>query len=145
MPEESEYDYLIKVLRNFGYKPVTGAGWSRGDRYIFGLFRGKRVHTTELLESPLKKGNHILLKEFSHIYLGILNYYDIIIVKLFRGMQVDIDDCLSLVKNKVEKIDINILKKRFLKTSPYDVSEDRVNKCLEYILEIISKEKIHEK
>jgi hypothetical protein len=85
------------------------------------------------------------LKEFSHIYLGILNYYDIIIAKLFRGMQVDIDDCLSLVKNKVEEIDINILQKRFLETSSYDVSEDRVNKHLEYFLEIIGKERIYEK
>jgi len=144
IPIESEYDYLIKVLQDLGYKPVTGAGWSRGDNRIFDLFRGKQIHTTELLETPLKEGNHILLKEFSYIYLGILNYYDIIISKLFRATGVDMDDCLALVKARKDQIDIDLLKKRFLETSSYDVSQEKVNKELEYFLRIIKEEKIYE-
>ena len=117
VPIESEYDYLIKVLQDLGYKPVTGAGWSRGDNRIFDLFIGKKVSTTDLLESPLKEGNHLLFKEFSYLYLGVLNYYDIIISKLFRAISVDVDDCLALVKAKKDQIDINLLKRRFLETS----------------------------
>lgn len=144
IPVESEYDYLIKVLQDLGYKPVTGAGWSRGDNRIFDLFRGKQVHTTELLETPLKEGNHILLKEFSYLYLGVLNYYDIIISKLFRATGVDVDDCLALVRARKDQIDINLLKKRFLETSSYDVSEEKVNKNLEYFLRILKEEKMYE-
>lgn len=98
VPNLNEYKYLINILRQLGYESASGWGWTRGDGLIFDLFRGKTVHTTELLESPLDKENHILIKEFSHIYLGILNYYDIIISKLFRGTTIDIDDCISLIK-----------------------------------------------
>ena len=62
-----------------------------GDLFIFDLFVGKRVHTTELLTSPLEEGNHKLLKEFSHLYIGILNPYDLIASKLFRGTGVDFE------------------------------------------------------
>lgn len=144
VPIESEYDYLIKVLQDLGYKPVTGAGWSRGDNRIFDLFRGEKVHTTNLLESSLEEGNHLLLKEFSYLYLGVLNYYDIIISKLFRATGVDVDDCLALVKARKDQIDINLLKKRFLETSSYDVSGEKVNKNLEYFLRILKEKRIYE-
>ncbi|MFH1553042.1 MAG: DUF6036 family nucleotidyltransferase [Candidatus Omnitrophota bacterium] len=144
VPDETEYEYLIKVLKDLGYRPATLMGWQRDEGFIFDLFKGNRVYTTELLESPLKKENHIAIKEFSRIYMGVLNYYDIIISKLFRGTGVDVEDCLSLVKSKKEQIDINLLKARFLETSSYDVSEDKVVKNLEYFLKILKKENIYE-
>ena len=137
VPHESEYDYLIKVLMDLGYKRVTGSGWQRDDVFIFDLFKGKKVHTTELLESPLVKGQHILVKEFSHIYLAVLNYYDIVISKLFRGTGVDMEDCLALISAKKKEMDLDLLKKRFLETSSYDVSEEKVNKNLEYFFKMI--------
>jgi len=139
VPNLDEYEYLIGVLKQLGYKPASGWGWERGDGFIFDLFRGKAVHTTELLESPLEKGNHTLIKEFSHIYLGVLNYYDIIISKLFKGTTVDIEDCLSLVKGKRDEIDIKRLDSRFRETAAYDVSEASVNKNLEHFLKILNK------
>lgn len=140
VPDLTEYKYLINNLKQLGYKPASGWGWTRGDGFIFDLFRDKKVHTTELLDSPLDKGNHILIKEFSHIYLGVLNYYDLIIVKLFRGTTVDIEDCLSLMKDKIQEINLNLLEKRFRETASFDVSEDKVNNNLEYFLKIIKKE-----
>lgn len=135
-----------KVLQDLGYKPITGSGWKRkGEDFIFDLFRGKRIHTTELINSPLEKDNHIFIKEFSHIYLGILNYYDIIITKLFRGTGVDIDDCMALIKAKKDRIEINALKRLFLETASFDVSEERVKKNLDWFLKIINKEKIYGK
>ena len=101
---------------------------------------GKFVHTTELLDSPLEKGNNIPVKEFDKIYLGILNYYDIIISKLFRATAVDIDDCLSLVRDKKKDIDFERLDKRFKETASFDVSEDKVNKNFEYFSKILKKE-----
>lgn len=140
VPNLDEYDYLIGILKQLGYKSASGWGWERGDGFIFDLFRGKVVHTTELLESPLEEGNHILIKEFSHIYLGVLNYYDIVISKLFRAATLDFEDCLSLVRNKREEIDLRRLESRFCQTAAYDVSEEKVNKNLEHFLKILKKE-----
>ena len=144
VPEEKEHAYLIDILQDLGYKPAKGPGWRKDDGFIFDLFRGKQIHTTELLESPLKEGNHIVLKEFSHIYLGALNYYDLIISKLFRGARVDMDDCLSLVKVKKREIDMDLLEKKFKETALYDVSQDKVNKNLEYFLKRLKREGIYE-
>ena len=98
IPEENEHKYLIDILQDLGYKPVRGPGWQKENGFIFDLFRGKQIHTTELLESPLKEGNNIFLKEFSHIYLGVLNYYDLITSKLFRGTQ-----CLTTIIFRVQR------------------------------------------
>ena len=144
VPKKSDYKYLTGILNDLGYKPVSGWGWSRGDPYIFDLFPGKKVHTTELLESPLNEKNHQLIKEFSRIYIGVLNYYDLIISKLIRGDTVDFQDCLSLIKARKEEINLNILTKRFRNTSQYDVAEERVNESLKYFLEDIEKEGIYE-
>jgi hypothetical protein len=139
VPEENEYDYLLGNLKQLGYKPVTGVGWARDEGFVFDLFRGSKVHTTQLLESPLEKGNNILVKEFSHIYLGVLNYYDIIISKLFRAASMDIEDCLLLIKSKQKEIDLNKLTSRFKETASFDISEEKVNKNLEYFLKLIKK------
>jgi len=135
VPEENEYKYLIKMLENLNYKQVTGSGWAKGGGFVFDIFFGKRVHTTELLESPLKEGNHLPVKEFRKISIGVLNYYDLIISKLFRGLPVDFEDCLVLMKAKRGEIDLKKLKDRYKETARYDVSEDRVMKNLELFFE----------
>jgi hypothetical protein len=134
IPDINEYEYLIGILKQLGYESVSGHGWARGDGFIFDLFRGNFVHTTELLENPMNKSNHVLIKEFEMVYLAVLNYYDIIITKLFRGDSVDIEDCLMLMRSKGNKIDLKHLESRFKETASFDVSEDRVNKNLEYFL-----------
>ncbi len=144
VPEEKEHAYLIDVLQDIGYRPDRGPGWKKDDGFIFDLFRGKQIHTTKLLESPLKEGNHILLKEFSHIYLGALNYYDLIISKLFRGAQVDTEDCLALVKAKKDEINMGRLESRFKETALYDVSEDKVNRSLGHFLAMVRGKGIYD-
>ncbi|MFA5089989.1 MAG: DUF6036 family nucleotidyltransferase [Candidatus Omnitrophota bacterium] len=140
VPNLDEHEYLVTILKQLGYKSASGWGWERGDGFIFDLFRGKSVHTIELLESPLEKENHIFVKEFDRIYLGVLNYYDIIISKLFRATAIDIDDCFVLVRDKKKDIDFKQLKKRFKETASFDVSEDKVNKNFEHFLKILKKE-----
>jgi len=89
VPVRREHAYLTRTLKNLGYKPVTGSGWmKRGESFIFDLFSGRRIHTTELLDDPLQTGHHKVFKEFSHLYVGILNEYDLIASKLFRGTDV---------------------------------------------------------
>lgn len=143
VPNVNEHTYLVKTLQQLGYKYASGWGWSRGDGFIFDLFRGKTIHTTELIESPLVDENHTLIKEFSHIYLGVLNYYDIIISKLFRGTEIDNEDCLVLVKNKSQEIDIKYLEERLRKTASYDISEDKVIRNWEYFVKLLLKEGLY--
>lgn len=140
VPDLDEYNYLIGILRQLGYKSASGWGWSKAGGFIFDLFRGKSVHTTELLESPLDKGNHILVKEFERIFLGVLNYYDIIISKLSRATAMDMEDCLFLIKNKKKDINLKRLKERFKETASFDVSEAKMNKNFEQFLKILKKE-----
>ena len=140
VPVIGEYQYLIRTLKDLGYKSASGAGWARDDGFIFDLFPGKRVHTTELLESPLDKGNNIPVKELTHIYLGVLNFYDIIISKLFRGTGIDMEDCLMLMRVKGKEVNMVKLAERFNETALYDVSEDRVRKNLEHFKKLIVKE-----
>ena len=142
VPVIEEYNYLIRILKDLGYKSASGAGWARNDGFIFDLFPGKRVHTTELLQSPLDSGNNIPVKEFSYIYLGMLNYYDVIISKLFRGTTVDMEDCLALIKARRKDIDIGKLVRRFNETASYDISEDRVRGNLEHFRKLIVKERL---
>jgi hypothetical protein len=140
VPQEKEYDYLIKTLGEIGYKPVTGYGWAKDQGFIFDLFKGKRVFTTELLDSPLAGDRNIKIAELSRIYLGVLNYYDLIISKLFRGSTVDFDDCRLLLKTKKNEIDIKKLTARFKETASYDTSEDKANKNLTVFLKSLGDE-----
>lgn len=142
VPDVKEYDYLIDIIKQLGYESASGWGWRKEDNFIFDLFKGKTIHTTELLESPLEKKNHFLVEEFNHIYLGVLNYYDIIISKLFRSTAIDIDDCLILIKSKQNEINLEYLKERFYETASCDVSEDKVNKNFEHFLNILRKREL---
>jgi hypothetical protein len=137
VPDIGEHDYLVKTLDQLGYKSASGPGLQRGDDFVFDLFRGLRVHTTDLLESPLEAQNHILIKEFTYIYLGVLNFYDLLISKLFRGTTADMHDCLALISHKGKEIDLQIFEKRFRETASFDIAENRMIKNLEYFLRLI--------
>ena len=146
VPVEQEYNYLVKMLEQLGYRPMTGSGWQRPtEAFIFDLFKGKRVHTTELLGSPLEKNNHLLIKELSHIYLGVLNTYDLMTSKLFRGTSVDVEDCLTLFRAKRNEIDLDVLKERYIETAKYDVAEERLIKNWDYFEGVFKKEGSHGK
>lgn len=144
VPNLAEYNYLIKVLKSLDYEPDTANGWLRkGDIFRFDLFPGKRIHTTELLESPLEPGNHSLLMEYSRLYIGILNEYDLIASKLMRGTGVDFEDCLMLVKARREKIDIERLVSHYHELVSYDISVDRIGVHIDRFIELLREEKLY--
>lgn len=141
VPVETEYRYLVKTLKDLGYQQQTGAGWhKKGDLFVFDLFVGQRIHTTDLLASPLEKGNHTLFKEYSHLYVGILNPYDLIASKLFRGTEVDFEDCLMLMKSRKESIDLVRVEKHTKELARYDISEKRIVQNLESFLNLVREE-----
>ncbi len=146
VPEPSEYKYLVGVLEQLGYKQVTCAGWKRdGEIYIFDLFKGKRVHTTELLESPLRPEGHFLIKEYSSLYIGVLNPYDLIVSKLFRCSSIDVEDCLMLVRLRREEISIQLLEEHFKEMASYDIAEERMMSNWEHFKRMLKKEGLYGK
>jgi len=140
VPLERDYKYLTKILRDLGYRSGSGYGWVKKDEvYLFDLFPGKRIHTTELLESPLEEDCHIPLEGFSHLYIGILNYYDLITSKIFRGTAVDFEDCLLLVEARRDDIDTKRLDEHCRQLASYDVSEQRILGNLEHFFSLLDE------
>ena len=74
--------------------------------------------------------------------IGVLNHYDLIISKLFRGSGVDFEDCLALFRSKAREIDVKKLEDRYKETAGYDVSEHRVLKHWEHFKRLLAKEKL---
>jgi hypothetical protein len=145
VPDEREHDYLLKIIGELGYVQKTGTGWSRENDFVFDFYRGPNVYSTGLLDSPLEQGCHMPFKEYSHIYVGILNCHDLLITKLFRGIQVDFEDALALLRNKKNEIDMAIFDKRFRETAKYDISEERVLKNFDYFMVVLGNERLNGK
>jgi hypothetical protein len=142
VPNPPEHEHLIKVLPQLGYEQETVSGWKRKEEiFRFDLFVGKKIHTTELLESPLKEGNHTLLTQYSRLYIGILNEYDLIASKLFRGTGVDFEDCLMLVRSN-RSIDIGRLKRHYDEMVSYDVSAQRIGPHIDRFIELLREEEL---
>ena len=136
IPNTKEYAYLIKQLSALGYKQATGAGWKRDKEiFQFDLFSGNHIHTTELLNSPLEDGRNSVLKEYSHLYIGILNDYDLICSKLMRGTRVDFEDCLMLFSAHRAKIDVAELAEHFNELLLYEVAETRLKPNMSYFID----------
>ena len=139
-PREDEYRYLTKQLTALGYKPTTGSGWMRqGEDFRFDIFSGNRIHTTELLVSPLDEGRHVVFMEFSHLYIGILNDYDLIASKLMRGTRVDFEDCLHLVEAHYGALEIEELIRHFCEMVRYDVAEHRLRPNIDHLLGLLKE------
>ena len=107
---------------------------------VYDLFRGNNVFTTGLLENPLNEGNNIYIREWNNVYLGCLNYYDLIITKLFRGTSVDFRDVFLLWQEKHSEIDCNKLIARYREHALYDLTPEKRMDDLEIFLNQINKE-----
>jgi len=144
-PNIKEYVYLTKQLKDLGYKQVSGSGWQHAkDNFHFDLFRRNFIHTTELLASPLEEGRHTTLVEFSHLYIGILNDYDLITSKLMRGTKVDFEDCLMLVKAHILDFNFGTLTTRFDEMLLYNtVGEERIRQNFASFVEIMKEEGLY--
>src|SRR3989338_7126098 len=133
VPNEKEYERLVKFLIRAGYERVTGEGWKRpGEAIKYDLYPGKRVFQTELIDSPLEGNGQKKIWEGKKIYLGVLNSVDLIITKLFRGAEQDVEDCRTLLDH--EAVSLRALEERYRETARYEIAEKRVIKNLEYFL-----------
>lgn len=145
VPEPQEHAHLIKTLKSLDYKPASGNGWKRdGEMFVYDLFCGKRIHTTELLESPLEPGRHQFLFEWTRMYVGVLNEYDLISSKIFRGTSVDIEDCIMLLRAHRDKIEMKIFLDHYRELASYDISEEKILKNLDYFLSVVKEEGLYD-
>jgi hypothetical protein len=145
VPNANEYAYLIKNLKALGYKPETKSGWRRpGEIFQFDIFSGNCIHTTELLVSPLEEGRHMLLKEYSRLYIGILNEYDLISSKLMRGTRVDYEDCVSLTEARRSTLCIDSLVAHFNEMISFDVSEERLRPNITHFIDLLREKGLYE-
>ena len=134
VPMHKEYDRLMKFLGDLGYEE-KGGGLAHDDdpHFIYQFWRGNKVFTTDLLDSPLDPGKHILIKRWSHIYLGALNLKDLIITKMFRGTSVDRDDCIAAFATGQVKAEE--LFERYSEAARYDLNPEKMMKNFVYLVE----------
>jgi len=125
VPVHKEYERLLTFLRSIGYQD-KGNGLIHPDAplFLYQFWAGNRVFTTELLDSPLDPGRNIPIKEWRHIYLGALNLQDLIITKMFRGTQLDIQDCVSAFA--IFKMDPEALLERYAEAAKYDLNPEKM-------------------
>jgi hypothetical protein len=125
VPIGKEHERLMKFLLALGYKE-KGGGFAHPDDpyFLYQFWAGNRVFTTDLLDSPLDPGRNILIKKWRHIYLGALNLQDLIITKMFRGIRVDVEDCVAAFA-KFE-IDPEELLVRYAEAAKYDLNPEKM-------------------
>ncbi|MBW1797197.1 MAG: hypothetical protein JRJ21_02065 [Deltaproteobacteria bacterium] len=125
VPVQNEYERLMTFLRSIGYQE-KGNGLAHPDdpNFLYQFWTGNRVFTTELLDSPLEPDKNILIKKWKHIYLGALNLQDLIITKMFRGTQVDLDDCVAAFA--ASKMNPEALLERYAESAKYDLNPEKM-------------------
>jgi len=125
VPVQNEYERLMTFLRSIGYQE-KGNGLAHPDdpNFQYQFWTGNRVFTTGLLDSPLEPDKNILIKKWKHIYLGALNLQDLIITKMFRGTQVDLDDCVAAFA--ASKMNPEALLERYAESAKYDLNPEKM-------------------
>ena len=141
MPEENEYQRLMKFLKHLNYGD-KGGGLAHEDdpNFIYQFWCGNRVFTTDLLDSPLEEDKHILIKKWTHIYLGALNLIDLIITKMFRGDQVDRNDCIAAFASG--QVNPEELLDRYSEAARHDLNPEKVMRNFASLAEDLSKKQL---
>lgn len=141
VPVAREYDKLMKFLKALNYRDKGNGLVHMDDPYfIYQFWCGNKVFTTELIESPLKEDNHILINRWTHIYLGVLNLANLIITKMFRGSPADREDCLAAFTSG--QVDAEKLFERYSEAARYDLNPKKVMENFGYLAEGLYEEKL---
>ncbi len=134
IPVELEYEYLTNNLSKAGFELENNSKWSRGGIIHFFIFKSKRLYGLDLPDSPLEKNNNDFVRQYTNIYLGALNYYDLIVGKLYKDEPGDIDDCIRLLQNKNLGLDINSLMVRCQAIYSSGTGKENIDKNLKMLM-----------
>ena len=141
VPVESEYDRLMKFLKEIGYEYGGGGLIHQDDpNFIYQFFRGNFVFTTPLPEPVINAGNHTLIHRWTHIYLGALNLMDLITTKMFRGTSADVEDCTAVFKTG--KVDADLLLHWYANAALHDLSPNKVMENFYYLAEKLFEKRL---
>jgi len=125
VPVHTEYKRLLGFLEAIGYREKGGGLAHPDDPYfLYQFWPGNRVFTTNLLDSPLEEGKHIMVRKYRRIYLGALNLVDLIITKMFRGTSTDLDDCTAIFSTG--QVDAEELVERYSEAALYDINPEKM-------------------
>lgn len=141
VPKENECPRLMKYLKDLNYGDKGGGLFHEDDpSFIYQFWCGNIVFTTGLLDSPLDEGKHILIKKWTHIYLGALNMIDLIISKMFRGYQVDRDDCIAAFATG--QVNAEELLDRYSEAARYNLNPEKVMQNFGSLAESLSEKQL---
>ncbi len=106
------YEEIKKLFKNMDFNPIEENKWMTDIGFRIDLFEQGYIFCTQLLEDYQKKSKKI--KDFGNIRLFAISPYDIIITKIARMDERDLEDIKTIFKK--DKIDIKKLSERFIKT-----------------------------
>jgi len=124
-----QHKYICEIFQKIGFKNNRSLRWFTQEGLAFDLFYGSNILGTQLIEDCLKISKFI--KKIGNIELYTLSLYDIIISKLARGDERDFIDIKHIFEN--EKIDLNYLIERYLKTMEVSAVGQYKQKLLDLI------------
>lgn len=130
-----EYRYTCKIFEQIGFEKRGVYRWLSQEGMAFDLFYGSYILSIDLLPDCLHKSKFI--RSFGKIKLYTHSIYDIIISKLARGDIRDFDD-IKMIFEK-EKIDLQMLIRRYKETMEISIVKDYKQKLLD-LIEIQFKE-----
>ena len=124
-----EYQTLSNLFHELGFKEIVERRWLTNEGIIIDVCLDDYVVNVKLIEPSKEKSS--ILREFEHVSLRILNFYDICITKIDRGDARDFED----IKHILEKTDINlsVLIRKFILTMDHSESENPKFKLLEFV------------
>lgn len=121
------------MLLKCGYEKRTYLSYKHPERpWIFDLYRGQRVFQTDLLDPVQEEGKHRVVQVFNKLTIGCLNPDDLIISKMFRGDDVDVQDSIRLIES--ENIDLKALGDRYIETAGYYYYPEKTKVHLGYLI-----------
>ncbi len=141
VPRISEYEHLLAALRTkLNYKDTDSGFRDPSGVYRFDLFRGNMVFQTELLDPVDRQDQHQVVHTGKRLIVGVLNSYDLVISKMFRGDDVDVQD--SIVMITAETLDLRLLANRYLETAQYYYNEAQCKQKLVYLIDELKRQKL---
>lgn len=127
---QAEYNYIIKLFEQIGFKKIGPIRWLTQEGLAFDLFHGEYILGTQLLDDALSRAK--LAKEFEKMTIYTLDTYDIIISKLARSDQRDFDD-IQVILNTAN-IDLKLLANRYYLT----MNQSMVGQAKQKFIDLIS-------
>lgn len=141
VPRLPEFEHLQTVLRDkLGYQDTEVGFRDPTGVYRFDLFRGNTVFQTELLDPVDRDDRHKIVHSGKRLSVGVLNSYDLIISKMFRGNDVDVQDSITLLQ--AEMLDLSLLADRYKESAQYYYNETACKGNFVFLIEAMEQLRI---